>query len=480
MCGAAGFHHGQPAALNQGGKTTSVLPMNERPSEPAFDPARYVEDRAAEGIFRVAHGAFLEPGIFELEMARIFESTWVYVGLEGEIPQAHDFTTTQIGRVPVLMTRDGTGQIRAFLNSCRHRGTLLCPLRKGHKRVHVCRYHGWSYDAAGRCVGITSHDQAQYSRAFEAEDHGLVPVARVASYRGFIFASLSPDVPSLEEHLGEARVFLDLVADQAPQGLEYIPGTVSYTFEANWKYQFENGLDYYHFVPTHGSYLRVLRQRPPMDIPPDMAADLQDPDAEAAGSYHFPRGHAVTWSVGTVGLGPERRPLPRDAALMAQLRASHGETKRKWMLRQRNLNIYPNLQVIDIQSLQVRYWQPLAADRTRMFSHCLAPIGEDPAARAFRIRQYEEFFNASGLATADDNVMYAWCQRGYAGASGRMASQGYARGLGQRPPEAPDYRAELGLLEPGRAAGKPGFGDETCFHAGWREWARLMSAGPRP
>ena len=444
-----------------------------------FDASHYVEDRAAEGVFRVAHEAFLNPQIFELEMARIFESTWVYVGLEGEIPQPHDFTTTQIGRVPVLLVRDAAGSVRAFVNSCRHRGTLLCPVRRGNKRIHVCRYHGWSFDSGGRCVGITGREHAQYSEAFDQEDHALVPVARVASYRGFIFASLSPDVPSLEQHLGEARVFLDLVADQAPRGFEYVPGTVSYTFDANWKYQFENGLDYYHFVPTHGSYLRVLRQRPPTEIPADMAADLADPDAESAGSYHFPRGHAVTWSVGTVALGPERRPLPRDAALMAEVRALHGETKRKWMLRQRNLNIYPNLQVIDIQSLQVRYWQPLAVDRTRMYSHCLAPIGEDPAARAFRIRQYEEFFNASGLATADDNVMYAWCQRGYAGAAGRMASQGYARGLGSPPAGAPDYRAELGLTQPGRAAGSPGFGDETCFHAGWREWARLMSAGDR-
>ena len=76
--------------------------MNAQMNNTIFDPARYVEDRAAEGVFRVAHDAFIDPALYELEMARVFESTWVYVGLEGEIPNPNDFTTTQkIGRAHV-------------------------------------------------------------------------------------------------------------------------------------------------------------------------------------------------------------------------------------------------------------------------------------------------------------------------------------------------------------------------------------------
>ncbi len=442
-----------------------------------LNPQDFIDDRPHDGVFRVRHEAFLNPALFDLEMARIFESTWVFVGIESDIAQPHDFVTTQIGRVPILLTRAADGTLRGLINSCRHRGTLLCPLRKGNQRVHVCHYHGWQYSSAGRNLGITGAAAGQYPANFVDDTHDLLPVARIASYRGFIFASLSNDVPTLEAHLGEARIFLDLVADQGPNGLEYVPGTVSYTFDANWKFQFENGLDFYHFAATHSSFVQILRQRPPPSLPPDLPTDLQDPDPQAQGSYSFPYGHAVTWSVGIPGQGAERRPLPRDPALFAQVRALQGGTRTKWLLRQRNLTIFPNLQIVDIQSLQLRVWQPLAVDKTRMVSNCLAPIGESNAARSFRIRQYEEFFNPSGLATADDNVMYAFCQAGYAGAAQGAGSQGYARGLGARPDQLPHYAAELGLRAADGAYGTLEFGDESCFHAGHREWLRLMSRG---
>jgi benzoate/toluate 1,2-dioxygenase alpha subunit/2,4,5-trichlorophenoxyacetic acid oxygenase 1 len=445
------------------------------PASIPFEVRQFVDDRPGDGVFRVRHDAFLNPQLFELEMARIFESTWVYVGLENEIAKPHDFVTTQIGRVPIMLTRDGDGTVRGFLNSCRHRGTLLCPFHQGHQRVHVCRYHGWTYDSGGRNLGITGQEDGQYPTAFLSDNHDLQALPKVQSYRGFIFASLSAAVPALETHLGEARMFLDLIADQGPRGLEYVPGTVTYTFDANWKYQFENGLDYYHFAPTHSSFVQILRQRPPTAVPPGMASDLNDPDPPAQGTYSFPYGHAVTWSVGVAGQGPERRPLPRDPALFAEIRAAQGATRTKWLLRQRNLTIFPNLQIVDIQSLQLRIWQPLAVAKTRMISNCLAPIGEHPDARRFRIRHYEEFFNPSGLATADDNVMYAFCQAGYAAAAARTDSQGYARGLGARPTDQHQYAAELGLQEPIWREGSRDFGDESCFHAGYREWLRLLA-----
>ena len=174
--------------------------------------------------------------------------------------------------------------------------------------------------------------------------------------------------------------------------------------------------------------------------------------------------------------GQEQRALAQDAELLSAALRAAGPDRAKWLLRQRNLTIYPNLQIIDIQSLQLRLWQPLAVDRTRMISHCLAPIGETREARRFRIRQYEDFFNASGLATSDDNVMYELCQGGLA-ATAAGATQGYVRGLGERPEDWRDYSRELGLGNARPTYGPVSFGDETCFHAGYREWLRLMRRG---
>ncbi|MEN9727453.1 MAG: hypothetical protein RL434_1819 [Pseudomonadota bacterium] len=450
-------------------------------TEPA-ELASLLDDRPEAGAFRVLPEAFTDATLFDLEMTHIFESTWVFVGLESEVAKPHDFVTTRVGRVPVLLTRDGDGTLKAFLNSCRHRGTLLCPLRRGNQRVHVCHYHGWAYDSGGRNTALTWQADGQYPAAFGVDDHNLVPVARVASYRGFIFVSLSAAVSSLEEHLGEARVFLDLVADQAPQGLEFVPGGVSYTFDGNWKLQFENGLDYYHFVSTHVSFIQILRQRAAQEaeqgLTPQWGREFTETEPEAEGTFSFPHGHAVTWSVGIAGQGAERRPLPRDPARLAELRQKLGDTRLKWMLRQRNLTLFPNLQIVDIQSLQLRLWQPLSVDRTRMVSWCLAPIGENAEARRYRIRQYEEFFNPSGLATSDDNVMYAYCQEGYvAGTRNRIRNQGHLRGMGQGLTPPRDHAAELGLKSATAAYGTAQFGDETCIQAGYREWMRLLLKG---
>ncbi|MEC9340658.1 MAG: aromatic ring-hydroxylating dioxygenase subunit alpha [Pseudomonadota bacterium] len=438
-----------------------------------LDLESLLRDDPAAGLFQVHRDAFLDPRVFEREMTHIFEGTWVFVGLESEVAQPHDFVTRQIGRQPVVLARDGDGILRCFLNSCSHRGTLLCPDRAGNRRFHVCPYHGWTFDSAGRNLDLTDRAHGRYSEGFLAQSQNLTAVPRLASYRGFVFASLSPEVPHLDDHLGEARLLLDLVADQGPDGLEYVPGSASYTFDGNWKLQFENGLDAYHFATTHAAFVDIVRRRPPP--PPPDGQTPATPPGIVAGTISVPRGHAMSWSIGAPGQGAENRPLPRDAELLERVRRAVGDERLGWMLRQRNLTIFPNLQIIDIQSLQVRTWQPLAVNSTRMNSHCLAPVGESAAARRFRIRQYEEFFNAGGLASSDDNVMYDLNQIGLA-ARGAGPTQGYGRGMTSPPPDPAPFAA-LGIDAARCTSSDAGlaFGDETGMHAGYREWHRLLT-----
>ncbi|MBZ9761675.1 aromatic ring-hydroxylating dioxygenase subunit alpha [Mesorhizobium sp. CA8] len=295
---------------------------------------------------------------------------------------------------------------------------------------------------------------------------------RFDTYRGFLFASLSSDVPTLEDYLGDARPFLDIVADQAPQGLEYVPGTVTYTFDANWKLQFENGLDYYHFVSTHSSYIDVLGRRgTPTEIKSRLAALLRETSPDRQGSFSFRNGHSVMWSIR--GDEDQLRPLAYDTDDFEALQANIAPHRLQWMLRQRNLTIFPNLQIIDISSLQLRTWRPLAPDRTEMHSHCLEPIGEAAKARELRIRQYEDFFNLSGMATSDDNVMYEYCQSGYEARDAGW-TQGYARGLGSDRGALEHSGDGFSFSPQDWREGDLTFG-ETCFHTGYREWLRLLS-----
>jgi benzoate/toluate 1,2-dioxygenase alpha subunit/2,4,5-trichlorophenoxyacetic acid oxygenase 1 len=440
----------------------------------AIDVTRCVDDRPADGVFRVGREAFTSREIFELELRHVFESTWVFVGLESQVRSPHDFVTTYIGRQPVILSRAADGSLHCVLNSCRHRGSLVCPTRAGNRKMHVCRYHGWSYDSAGKSLSVAHIKDGQYRSEFQCAEHHLEPVARLASYRGFVFASLSPEVPTLQEHLGGAARFLDLVAGQGPQGMEYVPGEVRYTFAANWKFQLENGLDFYHFATTHAGYVEVLNHRMATGQMPVPRTYEDEATPEAVGSYTFPRGHAVMYAIRKQGR-VHVRPIAEDPLTKAEVQKRVGKEAFQWMLRQRNLTIFPNLQVVDISSLQLRVWRPLAPDLTEMESHCLAPIGESPQAREMRIRHYEDFFNPTGLGSSDDNVMYEFCQAGYA-ASAAGVTQGYERGMAPARTDDP-YRKGLGIEPETWAYGPVTFGDETCLQAGWREWKRLLQKG---
>lgn len=428
-----------------------------------------IDDRPSDGVFRVSRSVFTDPAIFELEMSRIFEATWSFVGLETQIPQPHDFVTTFIGRQPVLLMRAEGGEIGCFLNTCRHRATLLCPFAHGRQKFYVCRYHGWTYDSAGRNVTVSGKEHGRYPGSFDGMDRGLVPVPRLESYRGLLFASLSRDVPPLVEYLDDAKTFIDLIVDQSPVGaVEFVAPHIQYTFDANWKLQFENGLDSYHFMSTHSSYVDILKERLKVTDMSRFPSEAPD-EADAAGSFGFRNGHAVQWSIQHEPLFA--RPLGSDLAYFEEVKSRVGPTRAKWMLRQRNLMIFPNVQLIDICSTQLRTWRPISVDKTEMTSHCLAPVGESAESRRMRIRGYEDFFNPSGLATSDDNVMYEFCQAGYQARAG--ATLGYLRGLGPSN-HLVDYAGELGIAPATSSYGGVPLGDETNFHAGYREWRRLI------
>jgi benzoate/toluate 1,2-dioxygenase alpha subunit/2,4,5-trichlorophenoxyacetic acid oxygenase 1 len=111
-----------------------------------------------------------------------------------------------------------------------------------------------------------------------------------------------------------------------------------------------------------------------------------------------------------------------------------------------------------------------------MVSWCLAPVGEPGDARRRRIRQYEEFFNPTGMATSDDNVIYEFQQAGLASRSAGW-TQGHQRGMAAPRTGATPHAAELGFTPEGWITGPFSMGSETCFHTGYREWLRLLQAG---
>ena len=440
-------------------------------------PHELIDDRREEGVFRIHRGMFDDPHIFELEMRHIFEGGWVFLGLECQAANAHDYFTVNIGRVPALIQRGGDGVLRGFVNSCPHKGARIAHAACGHARQFVCPYHSWTFDSAGRNKGIKWKQGGCYTPGFDNDSHDLAPLPAFGSYRGFVFGSVSADVPPLAEWLGEAAKLLDLVADQSDEGVELVPGSVTFTYEGNWKLQLENCSDNYHFTSAHPSYIRLLERRKAAEdaASNNFTSAMQsqrhwsgEDDEIVGGTFSFPHGHVLNFGVGSP------TPVSPIYERLDWLTEKVGEAHRDWMFNMRNLTIFPNLQVAENAASQLRVIEPLGVNRTRMRTWCIGPKGESAAARRQRIRQYEDFYNPSGMATPDDTVAYEDCQRGFAGKVMPWL-QGYQRGMATRGEGASPLADRIGLKPAWSIEGNSRLCDETVYQSYYREWARRMA-----
>lgn len=102
---------------------------------------------------RVHGSVYTDEELFQLELERIWYRTWVYVGHVSEVPKLNDFVVKSIGPQPVIMTRDGEGQIHLLLNRCPHRGNQVCLEHAGNRRSFTCPYHGWTFSNTGTLRG---------------------------------------------------------------------------------------------------------------------------------------------------------------------------------------------------------------------------------------------------------------------------------------------------------------------------------------
>jgi benzoate/toluate 1,2-dioxygenase subunit alpha len=406
----------------------------------AIDTA--IKDDARTDAYQVARDIFTDPEIFELEMKYIFEGNWIYLAHESQIPNKNDYFTTYMGRQPVFIARDRDGKLNAFVNACSHRGGVLCRLKRGNKVIFTCPFHGWTFTNSGKLLKVKSPEGAGYPKSFNKNgSHDLTKVARFESHRGFLFGSLNPDVAPLVDHLGEAAKIIDLIVDQSPEGFEVLRGSSTYTYDGNWKLQTENGADGYHVTSVHWNYAVTTARRKQLEKPDDIRAMDAGSWAKQGGGFHsFENGHLLLW---TNLANPEDRPI---WGRREQLAAQFGQVRADWIVQKsRNLCLYPNVYLMDQFSSQIRHYRPIAVDKTEVTIYCIAPKSEGAEARARRIRQYEDFFNASGMGTPDDLEEFRGCQMSYRGRAARWndLSRGAAHWI-----EGPDEAAEAIGLKP--------------------------------
>jgi phenylpropionate dioxygenase-like ring-hydroxylating dioxygenase large terminal subunit len=139
-------------------------------------------------VFRVPASVYVDPERFRLELRQIWRRLPLMLAFSAELARPGDYLALPAADVPVLLVRGGGGVLRAFVNSCSHRGAQLVLDGSGSARRFVCPYHAWSYDERGALVGI--RQSADFGEIDEA-CHGLTPLP-VAERAGRVWVTLDP------------------------------------------------------------------------------------------------------------------------------------------------------------------------------------------------------------------------------------------------------------------------------------------------
>src|SRR5262245_18289723 len=211
---------------------------------------------------RVHRRLYTDPQIFQLERERIFSRAWLYLGHESQIRKPGEYFCTEISATAIVGVRDAEGKVQVLHNQCAHRGSMVVALDKGNTDEFQCCYHGWTYHLDGRLKAIPL--QHGYPQHFDPKNPrtAMLAVARVTSYRGFIFASRAADGPSLEEWLGHMTTSLDDMVDRAPDGeIEVAGGVLKHVYNGNWKLYLENLCDAAHPWFTHRSSIDAAQRQ---------------------------------------------------------------------------------------------------------------------------------------------------------------------------------------------------------------------------
>ena len=212
--------------------------------------------RALVRLDAVHRDAYLSPAVFRLEMTRLWARTWIFAGHESQIPAPGDYVTVDLATQPCILVRHGDGSVRVLRNRCAHKGAKVVSDASGNTGAFFrCPYHAWAYDTDGTVRAIPRRQGYDGTRLHDCPaGAGLAPAAAVESYRGFVFARLTGDGPTLSEHLGPMREVIDNMLDRSPSGeIAVAGGCLRTVVRANWKIYLENINDTMHAVTAHES-----------------------------------------------------------------------------------------------------------------------------------------------------------------------------------------------------------------------------------
>ncbi|MCB5907765.1 aromatic ring-hydroxylating oxygenase subunit alpha [Streptomyces pinistramenti] len=236
--------------------TTTPVTGARTPRQPGQEPLP--SGPAGSLIATLPGPAYTDPGLFRQEQEKIFERLWFCAVRGSDLGKPGAFRTVQVGGESILITRNRRGELRAFLNICRHRGARLCTEEAGEVRRSLqCPYHAWTYDLDGR---LTAAPNLRKMPDIDRTERGLIGV-HLREWLGYAWVCLADEPPSFEdtvigaavERLGDAAALDRYRTEDLALGTR-----LTYDVRANWKLLIENFMECYHCATIHPELTDVL------------------------------------------------------------------------------------------------------------------------------------------------------------------------------------------------------------------------------
>jgi len=236
----------------------SIEPISADPSD--IEPVHYRKARRelaqSRSGYSLEQAFYTDPDLYQLDIEAVFHNDWVFVANGCEIPEPGDYLTLTIDKAPLIVLRDQDGQLRAFHNSCRHRGSRICENKKGHTNRLVCPYHQWTYDLKGELLATR-----YMADDFDAKRFPLKSV-HLETLHGMIYICLAETPPDFNHFRDSISPY---IAPHQPERTKVVYES-TIVEEANWKLVIENNRECYHCSGNHPELLISLVE---MALPDD-------------------------------------------------------------------------------------------------------------------------------------------------------------------------------------------------------------------
>jgi phenylpropionate dioxygenase-like ring-hydroxylating dioxygenase large terminal subunit len=360
----------------------------------------------AEGLTRVPYWVYSDRDIHETEQRLIFEgATWNFLCLEAELPSPNTYRRSNLGAMPVVVTRDQDGELHAFENRCAHRGSLLVLGERGETKDIICVYHNWSYDLCGNLTGVAFRKGVGGKGGMPA---GAKPDAypprklRVARLAGLVFGTLSDATPPLEQYLGPDILKRIRRVMRAPVKLL---GGYSQMLHSNWKLYMENVKDSYHASLLHTFFTTFQMNR----LSQQGALVISD-----SGGNHVSYSVAAndTGKTDYAGMRAAQESFSLEAPELLEWVDEFGDG-----IGLHILTVFPTFTLQQTRnSLAVRRLIPQGPDKTELVWTCFGFTSDDEEMTERRLRQ-ANLIGPAGYISMEDGAAPGFVQRGVGSAS---------------------------------------------------------------